>query len=512
LAKPQLAALSASRVLASNAGINLATAAASALAAALALPVLVHHLGLARFGALTLIWAVARYSSFCDLGIGAALTTMIAENLAGDRETRSLALIWTGLALMAGVGALLGLVLFALSPSLIRLLKLAPELQGEVAMALHLLAATLPFLLSAGAWRGVLAAFQRFDLINAVRGPLDLICYLGLTVLALFSHNLALMVGILMAARVVSWTFYWLIVMRLLPELRRSPRLPDRFSLRALCSFGGWMTIAQVINPLMADLDRFLIGSWLSLDAVAYYSTPAEVVQKLWQLPLMLEGTWFAAFAHRLAQPDRAVARLFAAGDKLIFCALLPPTVILALFAREILGIWIGEHFAVAAAPVLSWLSLMVLICGFSEMPLLIIQAAQRPDLVAKVRLVQLPIYPLLMWQLIRHQGVAGAALAQVIRLGFETVVLSLLAHHLVPNLTSPRYRMAWLSGALATVLIISHLELTMPAKLAVVTCALALFLPLAWVGLLDSAERAQLRRWRSQAARRLPGLRPAAG
>lgn len=498
-------------MLASNVGFNLAAAVASALAAAVALPVLIHHLGLQRFGALTLIWALVRYSSFCDFGVGSALTKMIADNLAAGREDRSPALIWTGLALMAGAGVLLGLALVAVSSPLVSLLKVAPALRRQVEVSFYLLAATLPFLLSTGGWRGVLAAFQRFDLINAVRGPLDVLSYLGLMMLALVSSNLALMVGLLMAARVLGWMIYLLLVRRLLPELR-DHRGPDRSSLRALSGFAGWMTIAQVMNPLMGDLDRFLIGALLSLDAVAYYSTPAEVVQKMWQLPLMLEATWFAAFAHGLAQGNHRIVRLFGAGDKLIFCALLPPTLILALFAREILGLWIGGRFAAAAAPALFWLSLMVLICGFSEMPLLIVQAAHRPDLVAKVRLVQAPLYPLLAWQLIGHEGVAGAALAQVIRVTMEALALSLLARRVIPSLPPMRFRLAWLGAVVALILIVSRLGLRPPAKLAIGVGALALFPLLAWAGLLDPDERAEVRRWRLIALQHWPRFKPARG
>jgi O-antigen/teichoic acid export membrane protein len=50
-----------------------------------------------------------------------------------------------------------------------------------------------------------------------------------------------------------------------------SPRLA---LVKPLIRFGGWMTVANVINPIMVQMDRFLIGALLSTAAVAYYTTP----------------------------------------------------------------------------------------------------------------------------------------------------------------------------------------------------------------------------------------------
>ena len=47
-----------------------------------------------------------------------------------------------------------------------------------------------------------------------------------------------------------------------------------------LLRFGGWMTVSNIVGPLMVTLDRFLIGALISVSAVAYYATPYEVVSQ----------------------------------------------------------------------------------------------------------------------------------------------------------------------------------------------------------------------------------------
>jgi len=54
--------------------------------AILATPVLIRGLGTERFGILTLIWVMIGYLSLFDLGIGSALTKLVADKLGEGKE------------------------------------------------------------------------------------------------------------------------------------------------------------------------------------------------------------------------------------------------------------------------------------------------------------------------------------------------------------------------------------------------------------------------------------------
>src|SRR5258708_24833208 len=72
-----------------------------------AFPVLVAKLGIERFGVLTLVWVAIGYFSLFDLGLGRAMTQMIASNLGQRAEIALAGVIKTGLTLM-GVISLAG--------------------------------------------------------------------------------------------------------------------------------------------------------------------------------------------------------------------------------------------------------------------------------------------------------------------------------------------------------------------------------------------------------------------
>src|ERR1700686_3587245 len=100
--------LTSGRLLVRNTIWNLVGQLLPMAVAVLAMPPLVRSLGIARFGVLSLAWIVISYFSLFDLGIGRALTKLVADKLASHQEQEIPALAWTALTLMLGMGILAG--------------------------------------------------------------------------------------------------------------------------------------------------------------------------------------------------------------------------------------------------------------------------------------------------------------------------------------------------------------------------------------------------------------------
>ena len=82
----QQANLTGGRRLARNVVWNLLGTGAPLLVAIVAIPLLIQGLGTARFGVLTLAWLVVGYFSLFDLGLGRALTKLVAEKLGKGQD------------------------------------------------------------------------------------------------------------------------------------------------------------------------------------------------------------------------------------------------------------------------------------------------------------------------------------------------------------------------------------------------------------------------------------------
>jgi len=102
------------------------------------------------------------------------------------------------------------------------------------------------------------------------------------------------------------------------------------------------MTVSSVIGPVMVQMDRLVIGGVLSMTAVTFYTTPYEVVTKLWMIP----ARWSAFFSRLSRRPLTGRARaaaLFGRGVNYVLFAIFPLSLLLVAFAHEGLDIWLGR-------------------------------------------------------------------------------------------------------------------------------------------------------------------------
>ena len=150
------------------------------LVAIVAIPILIRGLGTDRFGMLSLVWVVVLNSSLLDLGMSRAITKLVAEKLGAGQRQQISQIAWTALMILFLIGLAGGLIVGLVSPWLVHsILKIPEALQSETLNALYLIGVSIPIVVSSGGFRGILAAQQRFDLVNAVRIPVGVFNLLG---------------------------------------------------------------------------------------------------------------------------------------------------------------------------------------------------------------------------------------------------------------------------------------------------------------------------------------------
>jgi O-antigen/teichoic acid export membrane protein len=460
------------------------------LVALFAIPLLIQGLGTDRFGVLTLVWMLIGYFGLFDLGIGRALTQLVSGMLEGDRAGQIPRLTWTGLALMLVFGAVGSVLLASVTPWLVGgALNIPPSLRAESLTAFYVLAASLPLVITTSGFRGVLEAYQRFDLINAIRVPMGVFTFAGPLLVLPFSNSLAPIVVVLVFGRAVAWAAHVFCCLHAVPGLRSRPGF-DRESIAPLARFGGWMTVSNLASPVMVYFDRFLVAALLSVGAVAYYVTPYEVVTKLWLVPGALLAVLFPAFAATSMRDNRQLALLTSRAIHIIFLVLFPVILILITWAPELMHAWLGPEFSRQSAPVLRWLAFGVFINSLAQVPFTVLQGMGRPDLTAKLHLCELPLYGLIAWWLVRTMGIEGAAIAWVGRATIDAVALSILTIRALPGGGGMTIRELAPVAASALILFLALVPQSVPAKAAFVVGTLLLFGPITWRYMLDAGER----------------------
>jgi len=456
-----------------------------------AIPILIHRLGTDRYGVLTLAWVLVGYFSLFDLGIGRAITKLLAEKIALQDPVGAARLIGTAIFTMLLLGTLFGGVLFALAPWLATsVLKIPSALRAETLRSLPLLAIAVPFVTVTCGLRGMLEAQQNFAAVNALRAGLGAATYLGPLVVLPFSHNLFPVVVTLAAARVIGCGLHYWVCRHYIPVFSQSIGL-DRHALRALLGFGSWYTVSNLSSPIMVYLDRFVIGALLSISAVAYYATPLDAVTKLWMVPVAFAGVLFPAFSEALATGNKERTNsLYERGIGSILAIVFPSVLVIVLFAPEVLRLWLGVTFAARSAVIMQILAIGVFTNSLANMPYALLQAAGRPDLTAKIHLIEVPCYlGLLYWGIWAH-GLEGAAIAWTVRLSVEAAVLFFI----VRDALAPRLWITMAAGTAALLVACGITELFF--KIVFFLVVLSVFAGVIWHWTLDDLLRLRLRSW----------------
>jgi O-antigen/teichoic acid export membrane protein len=482
------------RLVARNTIWNLVGQAAPLIVAVLALPYVIRHLGTARYGVLAIAWAVIGYFGIFDLGLGSALTKMLADR-PDPRGVDQATLLWSGLLLLGAFGAIGGIVMAAISgPLAYRWLNVPVELRAETRTVFRIFAIAMPAVVTLGALRGALAAFHRFDVINKVRIPLGVLSFAAPLFVLPFTRSLVPIVGLLALFRVANWIVFASLCLKVVPGLTLRPAWSVR-AVRPLLSFGGWITVCNVIDPIFTYADRFILASVLSMSAVAYYATPFDVVTKLWILPDAMTAALFPAFAESLSARSSNAAWLLDRSATFLFPSLFAPVIAIVIFAPEMLRLWLGHAFAIHSAPVLRWLAAGVLINTMARAPYAILQAAHRPDLPAKLNMFESPFYIAGLIVMIHLFGLEGAAIAWTLRMVLNASVMNVMTWRLLPGCraaVAKHFKMLVLAALPMTCAPL--LPAVLWLKFAFLVGSLALMLAVTWYLLLSPEERFSLR------------------
>lgn len=398
-------------------------------------PVLVHLMGLERWGLFTLALAMVGVFGVFDLGLGQALTRAVAERIGAGREAEAPGLIGAALATLLAVSLVVAAAIWALVPALVeRILLVPPALQAEAVAAMRVLVAAAPLVVANAALWGVLAAYQRFRAANLVNMPVSAFYYLGPVLTLLVWDSLVGVMLALVACRLAMTLAYAALVRRALPPGAAVFAGLRLGRVRPLLRLGGWMTFSGLMTQALLYADRFLVGAFVSLTAVAFYATPLDLVMRAWILPVAVAQALLPAMAGAFATRPGPTVDLLRRGALLILLLVLPACLVLAGAAGELLRLWLGAEFAAGGAWVLQVLSVGVLFSCVAFAPAALIDAIGRPEATARFMLAQAAVFlPLSAGLLLLGAGIEGAAAAWALRCAVDCLGKLWLAARLYP-------------------------------------------------------------------------------
>ena len=384
-------------------------------------PIYLKLVGADRYGVLAIAWLLLGYFGLFDLGLTRATSFRIAALRDASPQARAdtfLAALSVNL-LMGIVG---GLALWVAGAFFFgRVFKVDENLRPEILAAVPLLACAVPIATLTGVLTGALQGRQKFLTTNVVSVTSTVLFQLAPLFIAWrLGPNLSWLLTAAISARILALLA---LAYRCHVELTRSQEIRlVAGEIPQLMKYGGWVTLTSIFGPMLVVVDRFAIGAVLGAAAVAAYTVPFQLAQRIAILPSALTNALFPRLSAAPAQEQRML------GEKalLVLSSFISLPVLGGIFIMEpFLHIWVGSEIGAQATPVGRTLLIGFWANAFALVPFTRLQASGRPDLVTKILLLEIPPYFLALYFGMVHLGLWGSALAICVRFIVDYLLLS---------------------------------------------------------------------------------------
>lgn len=408
------------RAFSRNLAVNVVGLTAPLIASFVTVPFYIHEIGAARYGVVSLTWILLGYLGVLDFGLSRAAANALGKlGHASSRERVPVLVTTLYLNLLFGLTA--GAVLYGVGGTLLwRWFPMSGELGQEAVAAFPWMVPMLPLGMLIGVATGALESRERFVLSNTLNGigvvvgqVLPLICVM------IFGPSLTVIIPALMLVRLgVAATMlavaFWL-------ERPILSFAPDVTLARKLFRYGAWVSVSGLISPILDTFDQMIIGRMLGAAAVAHYAVPMNLSMRSQVVAAALARTLFPRMSRETVEAGRRLSERATLSLIYVFGAVCGPGIVVI---GPFLDLWVGHEFAQASTLVGQIVLFGAWMNGVAFLPFNQLQAQGRPNVPARLHMLEVAPFLLCLWLLIQHAGLPGAALAWALRVGVDCLAL----------------------------------------------------------------------------------------
>lgn len=189
-----------------------------------------------------------------------------------------------------------------------------------------------------------------------------------------------------------------------------------------LFAYSKWITLSNVIGPLLNFLDKIILSNVSGIAGAAYYIAASDFSQRLNIISGAIDRVVFPYFAKNKGSKDSwsYSLRISLITTMITFMPIL-------IFSPWILEFWLGSEFGASSGLVVRILILAMMIFSVCVIPYSYIQSQGKSKLTAIIHIYEIPLYIGLLIFLVVNHGLIGAAFAVLIRSVLELFILFFL-------------------------------------------------------------------------------------
>ncbi len=383
---------------------------------------LARKLGVELFGIYTLAMVIIGYASIFDAGLTRAVVRGVAIKKGEKTEISKVVTSATIAVFILGMFG--GGILFFFRENLAALLKITPGHFFDVVRSIQVLSFIVPAFLVTQIFLAELEGSEEFAKLN-IQKSIGNSIIAGLPVIFVYFESTLYSAIIAVALSRVFCLFLSYIYVR--NRIYFSFAYLSKNELKQLFHFGGWVTVSNVISPVLINMDRFFIAHVMGAAKTSFYTVPNELINRLLIIPGSLGKALFPKLSKINTSDELSAHQKKAYTLMALVC--FPVTMTIFIFSKEILSFWMGSAYGEQPSEILRIMVIGFLINSFSQIPFANIQAMGKAKYTAIIHCFEFLPYIGVLYLVSIKYGLIGVAFAWLFRIIADYILLEVMSY-----------------------------------------------------------------------------------
>lgn len=400
-------------------------------------PLYIKYLGIEAYGLIGIFTLLQAWLTLLDMGMTPTLSREMARYTAGAHSAQSIRdLLRTMEFLCFAIAVLVIGLIWLCAPWLSEYwLKTEKISTAQLAQAISVMGVVIALRFIEGIYRGAIVGLQQQVWLNVAGALLATLRSVGaVLVLMWIAPTIDLFFLWQGAVSIMTIVTFIIVTYRHLPHNNHKAQF-SVLQLKAIWRFAGGMMAITLLSLLLTQVDKIILSRLLTLEMFGYYTLAGIVAGTLNQLIVPITQAYGPRFTELVTQDDTAgLIKVYHQSAQLISVLIIPATIILVIFGRNLLLLWTGNPLlAENTAPLLALLALGTMLNGFMNIPYFLTLAygwTKFPiyqNIIAVVLLV-----PSIIWATIQYGAIGAAWVWVILNAGYVLIGIHFMYRRLL--------------------------------------------------------------------------------
>lgn len=318
----------------------------SYLIAFFATPVIVYSFGNTRYGIWSLAMSLTAYYGLLDFGISTTIIKYYSEYIEKKDEKSANSVINAAFFLYLMIFFILLSAVFVIIWNVDNIFNIPSDLLTETKILFCITGITFGIELVGNTFRAVVLSLRKFVLRNVIQTVFSIIRTTSIIVILLSGYGLIVAGIVVLCVDLVRNIIYFIYAYRLSPFLKISFKMIDIALIKNSFAFTFYNLLRQISIRIIERTDLILVGIFFDMKIVAFYSIGESLVRYVQMIPKGLRST-ILPFSSKLnaSQQNKDLMKMAFFLPKYTITFFLGILLMMALFGREFIGLWMGPGY-----------------------------------------------------------------------------------------------------------------------------------------------------------------------